>query len=205
MRRVFLGVLSLMVLLALSAPAALAARSHVSGKTIKDLSADIPLALLERSVGGKFYQSLLRSPIDDWTIVEARVTGTRLSRARVIRGSKNPAYNSLALKFANQLTLVANDPSENARRADSARMHLLIYQIADGLMAVSFGYTETHARQPMKNSGTVRLSVKTREGAWTEIRPLESRQDKMGSLRERGSRLRRMDRMPMDVISIPSR
>lgn len=202
MRSGFLVVLFLNLLLGLPVPA-FATPSHVSGKSIRDLSDAIPLAVLERSVGPKFYRSLLRSPIDDWTIVRARIAGTRLSVARVIRRSKNPAYNSLALKFANELTLVVNDSSRNAGRSDSALMHLLIYQIADGVMAVSFAYPETHTRQQM-NIGTVRLSVKTKEGPWIEIRPIETRQDKGWSLRDsRGRRLRRIDRMPMDVISVP--
>lgn len=193
MRRVFLGGLSLTLLLAFSTPAALAARSHVPAKTINDLSDAIPLGVLERSVGQKFYRSLLRSPLDDWAIVRARMTGARLSGARVIRGAKNPAYNSLALKWANELTLVATDASGNAGRGGSAIMHLLIYQIADGAMAFSFAYPEPAPGQQMRNLGTVRLSVKTKQGPWTEISPPDSR----------GPRLRRIDRMPMDVITVP--
>lgn len=193
MRRVFLGGLSLTLLLAFSTPAALAAPSHPPAKTINDLSDAIPLGVLERSVGQKFYRSLLRSPLDDWASVRARMTGARLSGARVIQGAKNPAYNSLALKWANELTLVAPDPSGNAGRGGSAVMHLLIYQIADGAMALSFAYPEPAPGQQMKNLGTVRLSVKTKQGPWTEI----SRPD------ARGPRLRRIDRMPMDVITVP--
>lgn len=202
MRTGFLGVLSLMVVLVWSAPEACATRSQTSGKTIKDLSDAIPLGVLERSVGPKFYQSLLRSPIEDWTTVRARIGGTRLSDARVIRASKNPGCNSVAVKFANELTLLADDP----RRADFALMHLLLYRIADGVMAVSFAYPEAAPRQQLKSIGTVRLSVKTKEGPWSEIKPLETTQDKGWSLREsRGPRVRRIDRMPMDVISAPPR
>lgn len=186
-----------MMLLALAPPAATGAGSHVQGKTIKDLSDAIPLGLLERSVGQKFYQSLLRSPLDDWTIIRAQITGTRLSAARAIRRSQNPAYNALALKVANELTLVANDPSRTSRAADSALVHLLVYRIADGVMAVSFAYREAGPGQQPPNIGTVRLSVKTREGPWTEIRPRETLHD------SKGRRLQRSDRMPMDVISVP--
>jgi hypothetical protein len=204
MRRVFLGGLSLVVVLG-SSPSVVAAGSLVSGKTIKDLSGTIPLELFQRSVGPKFYRSLLASPLDDWSVVRAQVTGTRLARPRVIRPAANPAYNSLALKFASGLTLAAKERSKGVRQSDSALMHLLIYKIADGVMAVSFAHPEAAADQQMKNVGQIRLSVKTKEGPWTEIKAFETQEEKRSAVHERGRRLRRMDRMPMDAISIPGR
>ena len=202
MRGGFLGALSL-VMAGLSALTALASPLHAHGKTIKDLSGTIPLGVLERSVSPKFYQSLLVSPLNDWSIIRSRVAGRRLSEARVIRPAANTAYNSLALKFANELTLVANDPRGSAGQTDSALMHLLIYKIADGVMAVSFAYPEAPAGQQRKNFGNVRLSVKTKGGPWMEIKASGTREDNRWSLRERGGRrLRRIDRMPMDAISV---
>ena len=198
MRKMFLGVLTLLVLLVLPAAASFAARSPAPAKTIKDLSGGIPLAVLQRSVGPKFYRSLLVSAIEDSNVVRARVAGTRLSSANIIRRAANPAYDSLALKFANELTLVPNHRSASARPGDSALVHLLVYQIADGVMAVSFAYPEVPPGQQLTNIGTVRLSVKTKNGLWTEIKG-------SGSVRERGRRIQRIDRMPMDVISIPAR
>lgn len=205
MRRVFLGVLWL-GMLGWFAPAVFAARPEVGGKTIKDFSGSIPLEVLQRSVGSKFYRSLLVSPLEDWSVIRARIARGRLSGARVIRPAANPVYDSLALKFASDLTLVASDSRGSARQTDSAQMHLLIYQIADGQMAVSFAYAESSANKEMKHSGTVRISVKAKEGRWAEIRPSETVPPKGWSLREGGGRrLRRMDRMPMDVISRPAR
>ena len=204
MRRVFLGGLSLTVLLVLSAPAALAARSPGSGMTIKDLSDAIPLGILERSVGTKFYRSLLISPLDDWSLVRARIAGQSLRGARIIRPSVNPAYDSLALRWANELTLVPNEHRDNGRQPNSALMHLFIYKIANGFMAVSFAYPEGTAGQQNTKLGTVRLSVKKTGGPWTELTPSEG-DDKRSSSSERGRRIRRMDRMPMDVITSPVR
>jgi hypothetical protein len=195
MRTAFLGVLSLVVWLA-SSPLVAAARSPAREKTIKDLSSTLPLELFQRSVGPKFYRSLLASPLEDWSVVRAQVTGTRLARPRIIRPAANPAYNSLALRFTNGLTLTEN---KGVRQGDSALLHLLIYRIADGVMAVSFAHPEAAADQPRKYVGQIRLSVKTTEGPWTEILASET------SLHERARRLRRMDRMPMDAITIPGR
>lgn len=195
-----------LVMLGWFAPAVFAARPEVGGKTIKDLSGSIPLEVLERSVGSKFYRSLLVSPLEDWSVIRARIAGRRLSGARIIRPAANPAYDSLALKFASDLPLAASDSRGSARQTDSAEMHLLIYRIADGLMAVSFAYAESSANKEMKRFGTVRISVRAKEGRWAEIRPSETASIKGWSLRERdGRRLRRMDRMPMDVISAPVR
>ena len=204
MRRVFLRALSLAVVLALPAPDVLAAPAHGSGKTIKDLSDAIPLRVLERSAGVKFYQSLLISPLEDWSLVRAQVTGHDLRDARIIRPSVNPAYNSLAVRWANELTLVANDRRQNGRQPDFALMHLFIYKIANGFLAVSFAYSDGTAAEQNTKLGTVRLSVKKTGGPWTELTPSE-RQDARSSLHERGRRVRRMDRMPMDVITSPMR
>ena len=202
MRIVFLGA-SLVVMLT-AAPSVVAAAPPRSGKTIKDLSNTIPLELFQRTVGAKFYQSLLASPLDDWSVVRAQMAGRRLVRPRVIRPAANPAYNTLALKYAGGTTLVA-DESKGVRQSDSALLHLLIYKIADGVMAVSFAHPEAAADQHRTNAGHIRLLVKTNEGPWTEIVATETQDQKRSSLHERGRRLRRMDRMPMDAISIPGR
>ena len=193
-----LGVSILMGLLVWSSAASLAARSPGPAKTIKDLPGEIPLAVLQRSVGPKFYRSLLVSALHDWNVVRAQVAGARLSSPNIIHRATNPAYDSLALKLADGLTLVPNQRSTSARQVDSALAHLLIYQIADGVMAVSFAYPEVPAGRQSTDIGTVRLSVKTKNGLWTEIKGPRS-------VRDRGRRLRRIDRMPMDVISIPAR
>ena len=170
-----------------------------SGETIKDLSNTIPLELFQRTVGAKFYRSLLASPLDDWSVVRAQMAGRRLVRPRVIRPAANPAYNTLAVKFAGGFTLIEN---EGARQGNSALLHLLIYRIADGVMAVSFLHPEAAVDQQGKYVGQIRLSVKTNEGPWTEI---EASEERRSAVHERGRRLRRMDRMPMDAITIPGR
>jgi hypothetical protein len=201
MKRVFLGAFCLMLPLAMAAPAALAALPNPRSKTIRDLSGTLPLELFQRSVTKKFYQSLLVSPLEDWSVVRAQTAGRRAG-THVIRPAANPTYDALAVKFANELPLLANDRSRSAEQRDSALLHLLIYKIADGVMAVSFTYSEVSVARQIKNVGTVRLSVRTNEGPWTEIKAPETGEDRPWSLRERGRKLRRMDRMPMDAISI---
>ena len=185
--------LSLAVLLVPSA--ALTARAQETAKTIRDLSGTIPLAVLQRSVGPKFYQSLLVSPLADSSVIRARLAGSRLRDARIIRASENPAYNTLAVRVANELTLVAKDRGAHTRPANSALMHLLVYKIADGFIAVSFAYPEATSGQQHIPLGTVRLSIKKMDGPWTEL--------PSSNQAERGRRLKRIDRMPMDVISVP--
>lgn len=199
MMRAFLGVLSLVVL-GLAAPTAVAA--HARGKTITSLSGAIPLEIFQRSVPAKFYRSLLVSPLDDWSIVRAQLRG-RLSGARVIRAAANPAYDALALKYASELPLVANDPGGRAGQSDSAIMHLLVYKIADGVMAVSFAYPESPPGPQTRTIGTVRVSVRTKEGRWTEITPAETQEDRRRSVHESGGRntLRKIDRVPIHYSS----
>ena len=205
MRRVSLGLSLVLLLVVQLAPAALGAQPP-RGRTIRDLSDKIPLGVLERSMGRKFFQSLLRSPLEDWATVRAQVAGRRLARPQVIRPPENPAYNSLALKYANETALMAikSGGGPPAARVDSALMHLLIYKIADGVMAVSFAYPESAPGRQTRDVAAVRLSVKAKGGPWTDIQPAETRRDRGWSIREtHGRRLRRIDRMPMDVITVP--
>lgn len=169
MRRAFSGLLPLAIMLALYVPAGLAAGPPARGQTIKDLSGSVPLRVLQKSVSRKFYQSLLISPIDGWIVVRGQSSPAGISGARVVRSSLVDAYDSLALKWANESRVVVTRKTEHAGPAENIVIHLLIYHIADGTMFVSFPALDDPGGAQMKYFGCARLGVLKRDGRWMEI------------------------------------
>jgi hypothetical protein len=172
------------------------------GRTIKDLSDAIPVRVLQRSISPKFYQSLLISPLDGWIVVRARVSQTHLSGARVIRSSLNGAYDSLALTWANEVRLAGNYSTGQIGPTDSVLMHLLIYHIADGTMALAFPSLDGPGGSQMKYFGSARLAVLKSDGQWTEIKGPPGLQGKGWAVRESGVRNNlKLDRIPQHFQS----
>jgi hypothetical protein len=136
-------------------------------RTITDLNG-VSTRVLQRSISPKFYKSLLISPVQGWVVVRANVSGTRLFGARVIHSELNGAYDQLALKLANEMQ-IAGYYSLERRVGSSILLHLLIYQIADGTMALSFPTFEEPGGDQMEYRGCARLAVLKRDGKWTEI------------------------------------
>lgn len=157
-------------------------------RTIKDVSSVTPLRVLQRSVSPRFYKSLRVSPIKGWIVVRAQLSGTRLSGIRVVRSSLNGAYDPLALELANEVRIAGAFSLDNAVPTRSVLMHLLIYQIADGTMALSFAHLDQPGGEQLQYFGCARLSVRKSDGRWTEIKGPESLQGKGWAVRDNGLR-----------------
>jgi hypothetical protein len=57
-------------------------------------------------------------------------------------------------------------------------VHLLVYQIADGTMALSFAQLDEPGGDQQDYYGCAVLAVKKRDGTWTEIKSVDSLQAK---------------------------
>ena len=158
--------LTLLILLGLYCHSA-AARPPTQGRRIQDINVISPRVLL-RSINPKFYKSLLISPIEGWIVVRANLANTRLSGARVIRSELNGVYDQLALKFADDLEIAGYYAMES-RTAAPVLLHLLVYQIADGTMILSFPTFDGPGGNQMFYWGCARLAVLKRDGKWDEI------------------------------------
>jgi hypothetical protein len=144
------------------------ARPAAHGRTIQDINVISP-RVLQRSISPKFYKSLLISPVEGWIVVRANVINTRLSGARVLRSELNGAYDQLALKFANDLDIAGYYGLENPLCGGSVLLHLLVYQIADGTMVLSFPTFNEPGGNQMFYWGCARLGVLKSDGNWVEI------------------------------------
>jgi hypothetical protein len=165
-----------------------ASTPSAESRTIKDVSAVIPLRVLQRSVSPRFYKSLRVSPIKGWIVVRAQLSGTRLSGIRVVRSSLNGAYDSLARDLANEVRIAGAFSLDKSVPTHSVLMHLLIYQIADGTMALSFAHLDQPGGEQLQYFGCARLSVRKSDGRWTEIKGPETLQGKGWAVRENASK-----------------
>ena len=146
-------------------------------RTLGDLKV-IPTRVLKRSISPKFYKSLTVSPVKGWIIVRATLSGTRLGGARVIQSELNGAYDALALQRAREVLISANYTTDRPNLGSSVLLHLLIYQIADGTMALSFAHLDEPGGDQADYYGCARLAVLKPDGSTVEIKGPEGLEGK---------------------------
>jgi hypothetical protein len=158
-------------------------------RTISDVSS-IPPLVLQRSISPQFYKSLLISPIQGCVIVRAQLNGARLSGMRVVHSELDGAYDSLALERAKALTLSGYYALDKMNQTGSVLVHLLIYQIADGTMALSFAHLDEPGGDQQEYYGCAVLAVQKSDGKWTEIKSVDSLQAKGLAVRKNRNSMR---------------
>lgn len=164
--------LTLAVVAALLNTTSAATSKSVQGRRLTELKV-IPTRVLQRSISPKFYKSLLISPVQGWVIVRANLSGNRLSGARVIRSESQGLYDPLALQLAKEATIAGNYTLEKPNTGSSVLLHLLVYQIADGTMVLSFAHMDEPGGDQADYYGCARLLI-LKNGKWTEIQGPES-------------------------------
>jgi len=153
------------------------------GRTISDLNV-ISTQALQRSISPKFYKSLLISPIKGWVVVQGNIAGARLSGARVVHSELDGRFDSLALQWAKDIQMAGYYSIEHPHFGPPVLLHVLIYDIADGTMALSFPqFTEPGGNQ-MQYFGCARLAVLKKDGQWVEIEGPERLQGKGWAVRQ---------------------
>ena len=160
----------------------LAAAVPTRGRTLTDINA-IPTRVLQRSISPKFYKSLLVSPLQGWIVVRANLSGTRLSGARVIRSELKGLYDPLALQLSKEARIAGNFTTGQQNPTSSVLLHLLVYQIADGTMVLSFAHFDEPGGDQAQYYGCARLLV-LKADKWTEIKGPESLDGKGWAVRQ---------------------
>lgn len=157
-------------------PASGAAPSS-KGRRITELNV-IPLRVLQRSISPKFYKSLVVSPVEGWVTVRAQISGKRLTGMRVAKSDLNGTFDAIALKLASEVRLSGNFATDRPNVPPSVLLHLLIYQIADGTMALSFAHFDEPGGDQLAYYGCAKLMVRKSDGKWIEIEGPEGLQGK---------------------------
>ena len=136
--------------------ASFAASPPAKGRMLTDLKV-IPTRVLQRSVSPKFYQSLLISPLEGWITVRANLSGTSLSGAKIIRSELRGLFDPLALQLTKEAQITGNYTLENPNVRPSVLLHLLVYEIADGTMVLSFVHLDGPGGDQAEYYGCARL------------------------------------------------
>jgi hypothetical protein len=92
----------------------------------------------------------------------------------LIHSELNGVYDSLAFKLAKEATLAGDYSIERPNLRASVLLHLLVYQIADGTMVLSFLHLDQPGGDQVEYYGCARLAVLKSNGKWTEIKGPES-------------------------------
>jgi hypothetical protein len=162
--------------------AAVGAAPPTKGRLLTDLKV-IPTRVLQRSVSPKFYKSLLISPVEGWIIVRAQLSGTRLSGARVIQSELKGLFDPLALRLAKEAQIAGNFTLDRPNAKSSVLLHLLVYQIADATMVLSFAHFDEPGGDQMQYYGCSRLLI-LKDEKWSEIKGPESLDGKGWAVRQ---------------------
>ena len=107
-------------------------------RTIKD----VPEAreALRTMVSPKFYKSLLISPVDGWITVRGARARDRMIGPRIVRSDLGGKFDPIALELANNLQVRSRIYGSSMPR--DVLLHLVVYRIADGELAVSFAHLD---------------------------------------------------------------
>ena len=161
-----------LLILGSSIGSTIAAPAPAKGRLLTDLNV-IPTRVLQRSISPKFYKSLLISPVEGWITVRANLSGTRLAGARVIRSELKGLYDPLALQLAKEAQIAGNYTLDRPNLTSSVLLHLLVYQIADATMVLSFAHLDEPGGDQADYYGCARLLI-LKADKWTEIKGPDS-------------------------------
>jgi hypothetical protein len=125
---------------------------------------------LRRTVSPAFYRSLVTSPIEGRITVRGQLAGDRLVGSKVVHSELNGAFDSVALELAQNLQVLGGNVSHPGLPR-TVLLHLIVYQIADGRLAVSFAHFDQSGAGQMRNHGAACMAVLKKDGRWTTIEP----------------------------------
>ena len=174
--------LAVIILVSL-AGSSLASQSSVKVRTISDVPT-LSHRVLQRAVSPKFYESLRISPLKGCVIVRGQLSNTRLQALSIIHSELDGAYDSLALERAKNLTVAGYYGLGKMNRTGNMLVHLLIYDIADGTMALSFAQLDEPGGDQQEHFGSAMLTVLKPNGESIEIKSIDSLQGKGMVLRK---------------------
>jgi len=109
-------------------------RIPVHPRTIQNLP-NFPLSTLKTSLSPKLYKSLSVSNVDAWIVATVPPYG---GEPKITHSEAGGVFDKLALSRAKEWGIVGYNTTESRTHSPSLTVHLLIYKIADGLMAVNF-------------------------------------------------------------------
>ena len=138
-------------------------RVLVNPRTIQNLP-DFPLSTLKMSLSPKLYKSLRISNVDAWVVAHVPSHG---GAPKIIHSEGGGAFDKMALSMAKGWGAVGFNTTESRVKSPSLKVHLLIYKIVDGLMAVNFSNNDEAFYAGLQKSD-VWVGL-WKDGKWTRI------------------------------------
>lgn len=147
--------------------ASIAAPPPTPVRTIKDLRG-LPLDALRRKISRPLYRSLEVSPVEAWVVARASIYNAQTASAKIVHSEANGAYDKMALELANGYSVSGTDTTESRLPNDSLTIHLLIFKIKDGEMAICFAHTDDARYLGYQQIGEAWIGV-LKNGTWTRV------------------------------------
>ena len=160
------------LLVVLHSFAAPPAAPPANAPTIRNLPG-FPLAHLKMSVSPRLYKSLIISPVTAWIVAQA--PAVQGAEAKIVRSDAGGVFDNLAKEMAKGWSLVGYDTTESRTQRPLTMVHLVIYKLPDGLMAVNFSHNDQAFYHGMQHSD-VWVGV-FKDGKWTRIGGTKIRRD----------------------------
>lgn len=148
----------------LAAPAP--APEHV--RTIKDIPG-LPLAVLQRTLSPAIYRHVAVSPVQAWVMVRGQLSGTRLYGINILHSEENGAYDKYALQLARDWRITGHFGLGKLTTTTPVVLNVLVYEIADGTMALSFPVFEEAGGSQLEYYGAAKLAVQQPDGDWKDL------------------------------------
>jgi hypothetical protein len=152
------------------------ANASLAQRTLTDIPG-APESVL-RTVSPRFYKTLLISPVEGWIVVRGQLSGgTRVFGAHVVHSEEGGLYDQLALDLANNLHIIGYPHVELGDPTPTVLVHLLIYQIKDAKLALSFAHFDTAGGSQMRYYGSAWLAFQKPNHLWETIEPRNLQRD----------------------------
>lgn len=136
-------------------------------RTINNIP-NFPKQSLRAGVSRQIYRSLEVSPIACWLVARTELHGGHSGNAKIIHSEGNGAYDEMIIQMANGYSVSGQDVTESRLSSDTLTVHLLIYQIRDGMMGVCFSHSDDARYLGYKQSGVAWMGI-LKGGKWTTI------------------------------------
>jgi hypothetical protein len=138
-------------------------RVLVHPRTIQNLP-NFPLSTFKVSLSPKLYKSLSVSNVDAWIVTHVSPYG---GEPKIIHSEAGGVFDRMALSMAKEWCPVGYNSTESRVNAPSLDVHLLVYKIVDGLVAVNFANNDdAYHVGPQHTDVWVGL---LKDGKWTRI------------------------------------
>lgn len=147
---------------------AFAAPASEKVRTVTDIPG-LSIAVLKRTLSPAIYKHVVVSPIGAWVAVRGQLSGAHLYGTRVIHSEENGAYDKYALQLARDWQIAGHFGLGNLTTSTPVVLNVLIYEIADGTMALSFPVFEEAGGSQLEYYGAAKLAVQGPNGQWKEL------------------------------------